>query len=698
MSIKNKGYTPLLGEGSEGLMQVSPQKWEKFLRRYYEEEILRLSSIYPEQKSLYIDFSEILKYDPSLGDALVEDPDFCLSLAQEGLKEISGIGLNLRVLNNPRVIGIKNLRSIHLSKFISVEGIIRRVQEVRPRLVEGAFECQKCKHVTRLHQNGVRFREPPSCENETCGRGAFKLLIDESKFIDSQRITLEESPETLRGGEQPQRLTINVEEDLAGLVAPGDRVKINGILRSYQKIGQLGKLTTFDIYLEAISIEMKDQAFEEEKISSEDEEEIRKLSRDEEIYEKIVSSIAPSIYGYRKIKEAIALQLFSGVPKLLPDGSRIRGDIHVLLVGDPGTAKSMLLQYVTKLAPRGIYTSGRGSTAAGLTASATRDEEGRWVLEAGALVMADNGIAAVDEIDKMRSEDRSALHEALEQQTVSIAKAGITATLKSRCALLGAANPKHGRFSLPAYESIANQVDLPPGLLTRFDLIFQLSDRPDEENDSRLAEHILSSHHAGELAASLLFEESRREMERINPEIPPELLRKYIAYAKKNVFPVMSRDALEKFKEFYVELRRLGEEPNSPMPVTARQLEALVRLGEASARVRLGGEITSEDAERVISLLKESLMQVAFDHETGKFDIDMVSSGISKSQRDKIRMILDIIRELGGEKEVAEEDVLGEAVERGIEKEKAMEILQKLESRGEIYKPRTGKIRLSYVI
>jgi replicative DNA helicase Mcm len=329
----------------------------------------------------------------------------------------------------------------------------------------------RCEHIINRPQIGTKFDEPKFCESETCGKsGPFKILLDLSTFIDSQKLQVQESPENLKGGTQPQSLDIDVDDDLAGHSTPGARAIINGVLRSNQRTTREGKSTTYDIVLQANSIEYIDTEFNELDISLEEEEEILKLSRDPEIYNNIIKSIAPSIYGYEDIKEALALQLFSGVPKNLPDGTRVRGDIHMLLVGDPGIAKSQMLRYMVKLAPRGVFASGKSASSSGLTAAAVKDDlgDGRWTLEAGALVMADMGIAAIDEMDKMHSDDRSALHEAMEQQTISVAKAGIIATLKSRCALLGAANPKYGRFD--RYEGIAQQINMPPALLSRFDL------------------------------------------------------------------------------------------------------------------------------------------------------------------------------------------------------------------------------------
>ena len=486
------------------------------------------------------------------------------------------------------------------------------------------------------------------------------------------------------------------------MVAPGDRVVINGILRSMQRIVRGEKSTVFDIFLECNSIEIAEKEFEEVEIDEKAEDEIRKLSCDPMIYRMCTHSIAPTIYGNEDVKEAITLQLFGGIAKEMPDGTHLRGDIHVLLIGDPGIAKSQLLRYVVKCSPRAIYTSGQSSTSAGLTATAVKDEfgEGRWTLEAGALVLADMGVAAVDEMDKMQKEDRSALHEAMEQQTISVAKAGITATLKSRCALLGAANPKYGRFDM--YGDIADQINMPPSLLSRFDLIFIMTDQPEQKRDLAIAEHILKAHAIGELIVQhkktpipgVTQEYIDQQLKPVMPDIEPSLFRKYVAYSKRTCFPILSAEAKEALVGYYLKLRGIAE-PNKPVPVTARQLEALVRLAEASARIRLSDKIEAGDAERVIHIVDACLRQIAYDAKTGNFDIDKVATGISKEKRDIVRVIKDAIRDIGGEgRRAAIEQVIEAVAAKGFGQDKVREGIDMLLRHGEAMEPKQGIIQL----
>jgi len=691
------------------------ERWEDFLKRYCWDELVELANYYPEKRSLLVKFTDMDLYDTNLADMVLESPDVAINAATRALRAIdtpTGVTLdeaNFRIIKVPRRLKIRDIRSEDIGKLVSIEGLVTKATEVRPKVVDAVFECPYCHHVFSMGQSGRQFKEPVECDQESggCGRRAqhFKLLIEQCKFANAQKIRLQESPEELRGGELPQAIDVYLEDDISGTVTPGDRVIITGILRSYQRTTRFGKTPFFDIYLEGNSLEHKEEEFEEIKITEEDEQRIMELKDQPDVYEKLIRSIAPSIYGYEEIKEAMVLQLFAGVPKELPDDTRVRGDIHVLLVGDPGVAKSQLLTYLVKLAPRGLYTGGKSSTSAGLTAAAVKDEfgEGRWTLEAGALVLADKGIAAVDEIDKMRKEDRDALHEAMEQQTVSVAKAGIMARLNSRCGLLAAANPKYGRFD--KYTPIAEQINMPPTLLSRFDLIFTMMDRPNEETDTKTAEHIIETHYAGELLAQLKnvskIDIAEREhfehaVAAMKPPIESDLLRKYVAWSKRNVFPVMSEGARRRFLEFYIGLRRQGyEDEEAPVPVTARQLEALIRLGEARARARLSDEITEEDADRVINIVTYCLKRVFVDPETGRLDTDWVTVGITKTKRDRARSIREIIKDLEREygEEVPLEEVLDLAEEEGMEREKAEEIIEVMKRDGILFSPSSGIIK-----
>ncbi|WP_435074039.1 minichromosome maintenance protein MCM [Halorubrum sp. HHNYT27] len=688
------------------------ERFIQFYRNYYREEIGTLAQRYPnEQRSLYVDYDDLFQFDRDLAEDFRTKPDQMREYAEEALRlydlpaDVSLGRAHVRIENLPEGIDIRGIRvhDDHIGKLVSVKGIIRKATDVRPKVTEAAFECQRCGTMTYIPQSDGGFQEPHECQG--CERqGPFRVNFDQSEFIDSQKLRIQESPEGLRGGETPQSLDVDIVDDITGKVSPGDHVTCVGVLHIEQVEQGNEKSAIFDLYMDGVSVAIEDEEFEDMDITEADKREIIELSNREDIYDAMVRSIAPAIYGYEEEKLAMILQLFSGVTKHLPDGSRIRGDLHMLLIGDPGTGKSQMISYIEHIAPRSVYTSGKGSSAAGLTAAAVRDDFGdgqQWSLEAGALVLADKGIAAVDELDKMDSSDRSAMHEGLEQQQISVSKAGINATLKARCSLLGAANPKYGRFD--QYEPIGEQIDLEPALISRFDLIFTVTDKPDPEHDSRLAKHIIKTNYAGELntqreelASSEFTAEQVAEMTKeVAPEIDAELLRKYIAHSKRSCYPTMTEEAKTLIEEFYVDLRSKGADEDAPVPVTARKLEAMVRLSEASARVRLSDTVDREDADRATDIVESCLKDIGVDPETGQFDADVVETGTSKSQRDRIKNIKGLIADIEEEyKEGAPvEEVLDRAGEIGMDPGKAEQEIEKLRTKGEVYEPKQGHLR-----
>ncbi|MFB6073283.1 MAG: LAGLIDADG family homing endonuclease [Halobacterium sp.] len=1323
-------------------------RFEEFYRRYYSDDVAELARQYPrESKSLDLDWRDLYQMDPDLADDFINHPDQLREAAEEALRlydlpvDVSLGQAHVRVHGLTESTEIRDIRAEHLNTLISFQGMVRKATDVRPKIQSAVFVCQRCGAETEVPQGDAGFQEPYQCES--CERqGPFELDPERSEFVDAQKLRIQESPEGLAGGETPQSIDIHIEDDITGEVTPGDHVTATGVLRLDQSEGS-NESPVFDLYMEGSSIVIEDEEFEEMDISEEDKQRIIEISERDDIYEQMVDSMAPAIYGHRQAKLAMMLQLFAGVTKELPDGSRIRGDLHMLLIGDPGTGKSQLISYVQNIAPRSVYTSGKGSSSAGLTAAAVRDDFGdgeQWSLEAGALVLADQGVAAVDELDKMRcvtgdslvhfgdrvsrirdfayeaaedgeieelsngrtirgvdsdvwtmtesgrlekrpvtavheydapeelvrvtlesgervtatpdhpffafengdrvekpaeglteddwvyvprslseptadggstaeppstsestgpdgvapefaavlgylagdgnlyydrnegsygirftnteeqlladfedaarstfgaeptrppseqrddgvetvrvhgreyadrvldagmnretydgktlpeavtassraakaafvraladsegsvgerqlrihsasyelllgvkhlllefsvssqihhrehesyrdvykltvtdadslaafnrwvgftldrkqhalddavervsgertivdvipdvgerleaarkslrlhqaecgldgvtycnfengdanvsirlardvldafetrkrtatrdleriangdwetletlreryhvsqseladraaysqpqvsrlwgrsddlretaashlagvvstvadvdltdlrefvygdvkwrrvdrvetvtpdenddrlpllrgeladrlgvreadavdaadellagdpavsswselrgaldrhgiphealaadlgvnqstvtrwlngdvetdqfvaaadaaldrihevrdevtrlrseierreqskvydltvagthnfvangmvvhnSEDRSAMHEALEQQKISISKAGINATLKARCSLLGAANPKYGRFD--QYEPIGEQIDLEPALISRFDLIFTVTDEPDPEEDAELARHIIQTNYAGELNTqndnlantNHSAEEIESQTENVAPAIDSELLRKYIAYARRNCFPTMTDEAKQAIEDFYVDLRSRGQGEDSPVPVTARQLEALVRLAEASARLRLSDTVEESDAERVISIVRSCLQDIGVDPETGEFDADVVETGRSKTQRDRVKNIKALIKDIEDDFDEGApiEEVLDRAEEVGMDAEKAEHEIEKLKEKGELYQPNKDHLR-----
>ncbi|MDZ7849995.1 MAG: LAGLIDADG family homing endonuclease [Halodesulfurarchaeum sp.] len=392
--------------------QELTDRFETFYREYRSDAIADLARGYPrEAKSLEIDYEDLFRFDPDFVDDLLETPRRFLDAAEEALRlydlpvDRDLANAHVRVTNLPDPTEIRDIRSEHLGTLIAVQGIVRKATSVKPKIEQAAFECLRCGTITVVPQADGDFQDPYQCDG--CEReGPFQFLTDanETAFVDAQKLRIQESPEGLGGGETPENIDMHIEDDITGRVSPGDHVTAIGILRLDDSDIESTDSRVFDMYLEGVSVTIEDEEFEEMEISETEREEIIRLSEEPDIYERIVDSIAPTIYGFEVAKLAIALQLFSGVTKHLPDGARIRGDIHILLVGDPGTGKSQILQYIRHIAPRSVYTSGKGSSAAGLTAAAVRDDFGdgqQWSLEAGALVLADKGVAAVDELDKM---------------------------------------------------------------------------------------------------------------------------------------------------------------------------------------------------------------------------------------------------------------------------------------------------------
>ncbi len=688
--------------------------WEEFLggqeRRH---QVSAIADLYPDVRSMYIDFADVEKFDPDLANYTLQNPTLAIKCAEDALKRMVSHALTnpflhfrIRGLPHDSRIEIRKLRAKHLGTFVSVEGLVRKATEVRPRVTMAEFECARCLHRITVEQEGMLFHEPLECPKEEggCGRGTgstkFRLLTDPSKFVDTQKIEIQEPPEGLRGGSQPERLVGYIEDDLSGRISPGDRVMLNGILRSTQKGTQV-KSTLFEIHLDINSIEYEEKEYEEVLITPEDEIKIVEFAEAPDFFDRVIASISPTIYGYDQEKEALALQLFGGVSKLMDDGTRIRGDIHIALIGDPGTAKSQILRYMAQLAPRGIYTSGKSSSAAGLTAAAVKDEfgEGRWTLEAGALVLADKGLACIDELDKMNDQDRSSIHESLEQGTISVAKAGITATLQSRCAVLGAANPKYGRFD--DNRSVAEQIDLPPALLSRFDAIFTMTDRPNSEQDRKVAAHILRAHRRGEVKLSESPEtvtevdtaEILRDSTGLVPAMDREFLRKYVAFSKR-ITPIMSDEAVSTLEGYYVSIRKLGEGEEASVPITARQLEALIRLSEAGARARLSRIVNKDDADRAIKIVEYYLGKVA--SEGGRRDIDIIATGTSRSQREQIYVLRSLVQQLSDERRgVSAEELIQKAGAENIPEDRVRALLKRLSDAGEVYSPQPGYFKLA---
>ena len=638
-----------------------------------------------DTKSLVIDFTDLYGFDMELARNILDDPESLTPIfesvvrsklrTRDPLYAESLDRINVRYRNLPAETPLRRIGAEHISRLIMVHGIIVRSSSVTPLVVRATFRCPVCGELNHIEQSGQTIQKPQKCI--ACdNRKGFELVPRESLFIDSQNVAIQERPEDLPPGQLPRSVHVELKDDLVDIARPGDRITLTGFIRLLPKYGRGGELRTFDIQVDSSYLEISGREMELMEISPEDEEAIQEMARDPWVFQKIMASMAPSIYGYDHIKEAILYLLFGGVLKERPD-MRIRGDVNVLLVGDPGTAKSQMLNFASKAAPRGLMTTGRGSTAAGLTAAVVKEGgTGSFVLEAGALVLADKGVCCIDEIDKMRDEDRGAIHPAMEQQVVPIAKGGIVATLNSRTSILAAANPSLGRYN--PYQTIAQNITLPVTILSRFDLIWILKDQPDSQMDADVAQHILGLH---------------RMLTSSEPPLDMEFLKKYISYAK-NIRPVITDEVIERFSDFYVKMRNASVEGGeaAAIAITARQLESLVRLAEARARAHLRTEITVEDAEAVINLMTKSLEQVGVDVQTGQIDIDILYSGKPRSLQNQLQKLLQALNEMERVSGSVRDDDLYDALQsdHGIGRAEAARLIGVLMKDGTIYSPRPG--------
>ncbi|MDE1768248.1 MAG: minichromosome maintenance protein MCM, partial [Candidatus Micrarchaeota archaeon] len=618
-------------------------KFIDFFNSYYEDQINEMFISYPKRRSLLVDLKDLEKFDIDLTGELSENPDSIVPLANKVLTSMNP-NPEAKEVVYARFFGsdanmplIQDVGSEYIGKLITLDSLVVKRSEIIPKVHLAKYKCSFCGTTLEVKLDKEDVIEVcPQCK-----RRSLKQINNESRFINVQRLAVQDPLEKLKGNTPTWHLEVLVDDDLVNKIIPGDRVDITGILRIRPRRSFRGKedKILFTPYFDTISLKPKQKEFAELEITVDEEKMIKEMAKDPAIFEKISKSIAPSIYGHDEIKQALALQLFGGTPdKKLIDGGAIRSDMHILLIGDPGSAKTRLLQAVTSIVPKGIYVSGKATTSAGLTAAAERDElsEGGWTLKAGALVLGSGGTVAIDEFDKIGDEDKSSMLEAMESQAISVAKAGIVARFSAKTSILAAANPKYGRFDKNAYP--ADQFDIPPALLSRFDLIFPIQDVLDEAQDSKIARHILTQHEAAGAQVS-----GSNDVQNIQaPPISQEILRKYIAYAKKNIKPRLTPEASKMIEDYYINLRKLGIKQGAT-PITPRQIEGLVRLSEASTKSRLAEKIEIKDAELAIALFEFMFKTLAVDS-TGRRDIDMLITGLPKEKVNNITILLSIIK------------------------------------------------------
>jgi len=653
--------------------------WDQlFERNYMKPKIMAISERYPEVSSIRVSYTELNASD--LIDPLWESPREVLDYGRDVLMHhvldlcmddkplVEPHTLFIRPENGSINIRISDIRSWHRGKLLEFDGIVRRCGEVRYIPVKITYRCQRCGYEFSVVAPFDSTISCPGCERA----GPFKRLTEKSVFVDTQRIVIQEPYET--GDDkirEPKSIDVVITGDMVDVVRPGERVRAVGILDLVSvKRDHDHSNPEFRPHLDCRYIETLGSDYRDIEISDADEARIRELAADPDSISILVRSTAPTILGYENVKLGLLIQQVGGTTIEYGDGIISRGTVHVLLVGDPSLGKSVLLSFVSKLAPRCARSAGGGASGVGMTASVVRERD-EWILEAGVLPLASGGIAIIDEFDKLGDEDRAMMHEALEEGVIHVDKASIHAVLPARCSLLAAANPKLGRFD--PYEPVAGQINLSPALLSRFDLIFALLDKPDSVRDREIAGHVLSGARYAKPPLDIAF------------------LRKYLAYARR-LRPSMNDVCLERLQNYYSSTRGSG---SSSFTILPRALQTLRRLAEACAKLRLSEVADANDAEMAI-LVYESALRPLISSDNGVLDVDTIELGISSTERDRTRAVMRIIQALSQNGGAKLQSITSKAGELGIAEADAMKIIARLKRYGDIIELRSGVFRTSH--
>tara|TARA_B100000575_G_scaffold81436_1_gene64056 strand:+ start:1338 stop:3515 length:2178 start_codon:yes stop_codon:yes gene_type:complete len=712
----------------------SGARWKTFLSQAKEEEITLLLSGQTPSPVVDVSFHELTGFDPEFAEDILISPRLIISSGHKVLSEICrdrGVDLDamIRLSDLPKdtMRPLREIGSRDIDKLRSLDVIVTKMSQLKPRIHLAVFQCETCGETQQIDQtNESELVEPIRCPADTgCGasiRGTdstrFNLVMNISRMINNQWLEIQELPENVPSGAQPSRAQVLLEGDLVNKHLPGQRITANVIPVVRSEIKRNKKTPMFDIVYHMVSSTHESVPFTEIKITDEEREQIEDVASMKNLLQLMGNSIAPSIFANDKlklIKRSLALQLFGGVRRKTSDDNYLRGDIHILLMGDPGVAKSQLLSYMSNISPRGKFATGGGTTGAGLTAAAIRDTfgDGRFALEAGVLPLSDRGLAAIDEFDKISNEDKGSMHPAMEQQRIFVAKGGITATLPARCAILAAANPEGGRFSNRNENSSImtsfKETKLPYPLASRFDLLWLIRDETETATDTKIARHILDIRTSSvneNRSQDIEFDIDQKEQGDIfstgvdgKKHLTMEFLRKYVAFAKRNYFPNLNEKAKMAIEEYYVSVRNdtakqdrsagafeNDGEKDRVIPITARAIEALIRLTEAHARMHLKDVADETDAGVALAVYKHWRDDSKIEDESE------LQSGVSASKKNANQTIRRVIREIcmerGGEAEINQ--IYNRAIDIGISESQVDDVISSMSINGEIFSPRGG--------
>jgi len=646
------------------------------------EQLLNDIKIVDEDSGFVVfDFNKLMKINDSFFEDFVNRPNVYIRCAKKVTYEVIGKSLIPRFNNLSRAleVDLKEIRPYMIGKFITVNGIVKNMGSVDPKVSKACWKCVRCG--TKLYLDQTErwtMTQPLECYKDQGGCGKliketrFYFLPEESEYQAFQKVIIQESPDKLRSREKPKTLVLHLTDDLCDSVRLGEKSSFSGVLKVFYDQSVMQK-TVRKIYLDVNNVFRPPATYDEIRLTDERISEIKKLAEDPDIKAKLIRSLAPTIYGMGVEKQTILFQLVGGVPKSFEEsgGRKIRGDIHILFVGEPGISKSSLAHEIKSLLPNSIYVSGKSASSAGLTCAATKTKDGQWDLEAGAMILADGGSVIIDELDKLDDSERRSLHQAMSVQQIEVSKAGINATFNTRCSVLGIANPKFGRFdsNIP----IVEQINFDAALLDRFDVVFTKADKPDETMDTEIAKHIVRLHQYNGKGIN-------------TPDIiPRDVMRDYISYARR-LSPQFNDDVADAIEKYYVRLRQKNKiDGSDAIPVTPRHIESIIRLSEASAKLRLSENITMDDFEIAKSIVLYSMRLTCFDSATGTFDVD-ISTGrgkYKKSQVENMKAVYHAIKEVGEQGETA---IIKQSIEFGCtwSEEKISDVIKRLHVEGQI--------------